>query len=103
MGVIFGGIRCEIRCHLRADVDEHIRWSPDVASSGMSGFGGHPRTVVALGVGSSVNRFHLDEKDICTLWLPGLSIRDLGNVSEDISQRHRSQARSSCQKYYLLW
>jgi len=39
------------RCHLRADVDEHIRWLPDVASSGMPGFGGNPRTVVALGVG----------------------------------------------------
>jgi hypothetical protein len=46
-------LQCEIRCHLRADVDEHIRWSPDVASSGMSGFGGHPRTLMALGVGSS--------------------------------------------------
>ena len=31
IGVIFGGPRCEIRCHLRADVDEHIRWLPDVA------------------------------------------------------------------------
>src|SRR6266403_1037086 len=45
-----GALRCEIRCHLRADVDEHIRWSPDVASSGMSGFYGRPRTMVALGV-----------------------------------------------------
>jgi len=44
--------QCEIRCHLRADVDEHIRCSPDVASSGMFGFGGHPRTVVEVGAGS---------------------------------------------------
>jgi len=29
-----------------------IRRVRDVASSGMSGFGGHPRTPVALGVGS---------------------------------------------------
>jgi hypothetical protein len=56
MDVIFGGPRCQIRCHLRADVHERIRWLADVASNGMSGFGGHPRTVVEVGVGSSLPR-----------------------------------------------
>lgn len=48
-----GILGCKIRCHLRADVDEHIGWSPDVASRGVSGFGGHPRTLLTLGVVSS--------------------------------------------------
>ena len=39
-------------CFLRADVNEFIRRFPDVYLSGMSGFRGHPRTCVALGVGS---------------------------------------------------
>src|SRR6266404_5508647 len=46
--------RWEIRCYLRASVIEHSRCFTDVASSGISGFGGHPRTWVALGVGSSL-------------------------------------------------
>jgi hypothetical protein len=46
-------LRCEIRSYLRAEVNEYIRWFPDVDSSGLSGFHEHPRTSVAVGVGSS--------------------------------------------------
>jgi hypothetical protein len=51
-----GHPRCKIRCQFRANVDEHIRSFPDVDSNGMSGFGGHLRTFLALGVGSSRRR-----------------------------------------------
>src|SRR6202521_2285965 len=52
--VAFRDLWCEIRCHLLTDVNERIRWFPDVNLSGMSGFGGHLRTVVESGVGSSL-------------------------------------------------
>ena len=51
--VMLGGLRREIRCHLRADVNGYIRSFLDIDLIGMSGFYGHPRTLVAVGVGSS--------------------------------------------------
>ncbi len=50
--IAFRDLRCETRCHLRAEVDECIRRFPDVELSPMSGVCGHPRTSVVLGVGS---------------------------------------------------
>jgi hypothetical protein len=51
-GAISACRRCEIRCHLRSDVDECVRWSPDIHSSGVFGCCGPPRTMVEVGVGS---------------------------------------------------
>jgi hypothetical protein len=45
-----------IRCQLRAGVKGSSRRFPDVDSSCMSGFVGHLRTVVEVGVGSSHHR-----------------------------------------------
>jgi len=56
IGVFSAALRCEIRCHLRADVNEHIRRSPDVDLSGMSGCDRHPRTSMVMGVGSSLRK-----------------------------------------------
>jgi hypothetical protein len=61
----FEGLRREIRCHLRADVNERIRWFPDVDLSGMSGICGHPRTSLAFKVGSSKRRKTAIKRGIC--------------------------------------
>ena len=52
--MIFGSLRCEIRCHLRADAHEPVWRFAEIDFNGVSGCCGHSRTVVALGVGSSV-------------------------------------------------
>ncbi len=47
------GLRCEVRCYLRAEANECIRRFPNVELTGVSGIYGRSRTVVDLGVGSS--------------------------------------------------
>jgi hypothetical protein len=42
-----------MRCCLRAEVNECLRWFPDVELSGTSGFHGHQRIFLDVGVGSS--------------------------------------------------
>jgi hypothetical protein len=41
-----------MRCCLRAEVNECLRWFPDVELSGTSGFHGHQRIFLDVGVGS---------------------------------------------------